>query len=1553
MKLYNRFAAALVACLTAVSAAFPAVWAEEFAHVPGCPEAQLAASLHQSPEDCNSAIDRAAVAALLAQIAALPSPETVPPFTAQQRADIQAAQHALEALQARRANLPADGSLRPLDAQAAGQLDAAQVDLAKLAQLVELAAFTHAAGCPEEGLATSAHRSAADCEQAISDHRAAGQFQEQLTVLIEELGEAAALTDAQRARVQAVREAWKQLSDGAKALTTQEEAQLAALEALPFAHWSDCPEPQNSAHRTEEDCRDALARQQASAFHTRMDALPAPDTVESLTAQLQQQVQEARAFYNTLDSRAVGFVDTTKVDKLAALEQKPLFAHLENCPDQQADHRTAADCQAAIDRAQAARDQQAAQAFMELVSALPDPAVAGPLASDQQEQVRQAREAYEALTGEAKALVAPAQLEKLAALEARLEFVHLENCPDKQADHKTAEDCQAAIDEKALADFREALRALPDPAQAAELTDTLKAQLEQALECYNALRQEARGQLTTAEQAKWEALRSLLDEGSGPVLLTSQQGGRRRFETIGQALAAAVAGDTLTLNGGSYAENLILSMPVTIQAAPGVRPQITGSWTLAAGVTLRGLDFSATTDGAVLQVAAGAAVQLQDLGIDQLGTGSGIQLGDGSGAATGAQLVLDSVYLHANQGVGLLARDPAAQLTIQNGSQLSGQTAVCLESTAGEVPLWVVSSTLTSVQTALEVKSPAHLQLQNSTLTGERGLVLAAKGIQAQAANSTLEGGTGGALSLAAQNCKITIGGGSVLKNRAAGQALIRLSGEAAGRGEQVGLEQVSLLDSASGGEGTLIDYGGEISTPISVTSQTAFSLSDGSVPILERAAENTLRNAYRSLEEAVSGAAQGSLLELPAKTYALDTLAVKTSGLTIQGQSGTVLRTAGGIQVTADDVSLEGLRITYTGSGEGCPLSYTGEGQQRLQGGSLVGVTLGGGGLQVRQVQNLLVDGLVVEESSQAGILVESAQLTLKNSLLSGGESALVMEAGETPTRVILEAGNRFDPPLLYSDWADGASADANQLEGLPASWNGVTETDSEGVRRTAYRPVDTTASGQVRSVTISDGGYTFQAVPGEGNRYYAVVSQPVTAADIQIHPLARESFSPPSFLWQEASAQVPFTVGETEYTLYLRQRALQGSLYLLDTSGRELDRETGRHLAETLFVDRLSVSGLAGNADLYDVAKDASRLEVRLTAQRFAPRGSTGVPTEAGLPEEQRQRVERYLSQEGYRIGELFTVRGAVWADDRQSALQLLHPLSYALTLPEEAREQEGYRLLYLNETGGVDLLPFQRSGSRITFSSQEEGPFLVAYLPESTSSGSSGGGSSGGSGGGGSSGGPSPEERNEAFWAQVKDRIKSAEDGDIIRANASQMLYVPAGVLRELEGREVTLVVSYKGEETAIYGWNMLEVPKNRVYYSFEELARLYEEADLDPEVPQSQLPGEIYSPHTGGYQPGVTQPTVEVDPPAGSTPPSSSGDAESSQPEEPEEPEEPEASQPEAPEPDTSQPDQPASAQPESPAGPSFRAGWIVAAVMAVLGVAAGVVAAILYRGRRGE
>ena len=34
---------------------------------------------------------------------------------------------------------------------------------------------------------------------------------------------------------------------------------------------------------------------------------------------------------------------------------------------------------------------------------------------------------------------------------------------------------------------------------------------------------------------------------------------------------------------------------------------------------------------------------------------------------------------------------------------------------------------------------------------------------------------------------------------------------------------------------------------------------------------------------------------------------------------------------------------------------------------------------------------------------------------------------------------------------------------------------------------------------------------------------------------------------------------------------------------------------------------------------------------------------------------------------------------------------------------------------------------------FSSQEEGPFLVAYLPE-TSSGSSGGGSSGGSGGGG---------------------------------------------------------------------------------------------------------------------------------------------------------------------------------------------------------------------------
>ncbi len=1553
MKKKNRFLAFVLACLIAVSAGAPAVWAQEdnaFIHVVGCPEAELLDSLHQKPEDCNAAIDLRDVDQLLAQIQALPAPESVPPFSAQQRTDVQAAQQLRQKIETRQQD-----PQRIFGTQATQRWSAATAALEKLDQLVALAAFTHSEGCPEAQLETSAHRSSEDCAQAIADSQAAQTFQKQMEGLAD-LETVQALTDAQRARVEEVRAAWELLSDGAKALINEEEKALKRLEALPFAHWEDCPD-QSFSHETEEDCRNALAQQQASAFHTMIDRLPNPEEVEALTPQLQQELQAVRAAYNALDSRALALVDTTKVERLKALESKPLFIHLEDCPDKQAEHQTAADCQAAIDAAQRAQEQKEAQDFEALVAALPDPEAADPLTQEQQEQIRQTRSAYEQLRQPVKDLVKPAALEKLERLEQKLPFVHLEDCPDQQADHKTNADCQAAIDQKALKDFRGMLQALPDPAQKPQLTPELEAQLQTALQAYQALTQKAQEQLTTAEKAKWEGIRSLLDEGSGPVLLTRGET-RKRYKTIAAALPEAVAGDVLTLDAGTYSESLTLDRALTIQAATGVRPQISGSWELKADISLKGLDFSASTTEGVLKVLSGSYVQLQDLGIDQLGSGSGLLVGNGSGAATGARVLLDNVYLKAGQGTGVLVRDAAAQLTIQNNSELSAGVAVSLEPGAGPISLSVLSSTLTGAQAALTANAPVNLQLQSSTLSGEQGLHLKADNCQVQATNSTLEGGAGGALSLEGQGGRVQIGGGSVLKNRIAGQAIIRFPGQSAGKGDQVHLDQVSLVDQSGAAEGTLVDYGGVLSSGVSITNQTAFLSTDGGAPILEREGEgNGFRNAYRSLEEALEKAEAGTLLELPAKTFELPKIQLTKPNLTIRGQNGTVLRTSGGVQILADNVVLEGLQIEFTGS-TGYPLSYDGLDQPThyLEGGSLQDVTLsGGGGLFVRGIQDLWLEGLTVENSTQAGINITASKLSLKDSSLTGSWGDLGIEASVTPylelSQVTLGYGNLLKKQMIYSQWGKDASADTNRLEGLPTTWVGSIET-VDGNRRTVYRPADNSNGEGVRLVTISDSGYTLQAVPSGDHAYRAVVAREVTATDVHIYPLTGEGFSPAPFTWTNGQAAVLFSVGGQTYTLFLRKGEVEAALYLLNETGKELDREIGRKLPENLMVDRLTVGGLAEGVDLYEEISDVTKLEVRLTAQRFSPRGTTGIPSELELSESQRQRVEGYLSETGYRIAELFTIKGALWSGSHSKPLELLRPLSYTVTLPSIAQDRSRYLLLYLNETSGIDQVPFQRSGSRITFSSQEEGPFLIAYA---VGNGGSGSGSSGG-GSGGSSGGPSAAEINEAFWQEVEDRIREAEDGDIIRANASRMLYVPAGVLRELDGREVTLVISYKGEETVIYGWNMLEVPKNRVYYSFEELARLYEQANLDPEEEQGdQLPGEIYSPHTGIYRPGITDPTVEVNPPV--SPPSSSNIAtegpsspeleNSSRPEE----SEPEKFEPEEPESSSSQPDQQVSADPEK-RRPSL-AGWLVAAVVAGVGVAVGVVAFIFYRTRSGR
>ncbi len=81
-------------------------------------------------------------------------------------------------------------------------------------------------------------------------------------------------------------------------------------------------------------------------------------------------------------------------------------------------------------------------------------------------------------------------------------------------------------------------------------------------------------------------------------------------------------------------------------------------------------------------------------------------------------------------------------------------------------------------------------------------------------------------------------------------------------------------------------------------------------------------------------------------------------------------------------------------------------------------------------------------------------------------------------------------------------------------------------------------------------------------------------------------------------------------------------------------------------------------------------------------------------------------------------------------------------------------------------------------------------------------------------------------DEFWEDVSDRIRFAKKGDIVRVNATKTDTVPVWLLQDLEGRPITLKLIHGRDSVTIDGDNMYEIPNNRVYYVFEDLADLYE-------------------------------------------------------------------------------------------------------------------------------
>lgn len=199
---------------------------------------------------------------------------------------------------------------------------------------------------------------------------------------------------------------------------------------------------------------------------------------------------------------------------------------------------------------------------------------------------------------------------------------------------------------------------------------------------------------------------------------------------------------------------------------------------------------------------------------------------------------------------------------------------------------------------------------------------------------------------------------------------------------------------------------------------------------------------------------------------------------------------------------------------------------------------------------------------------------------------------------------------------------------------------------------------------------------------------------------------------------------------------------------------------------------------------------------------------------------------------------------------------PVTFKLPIPKSVTDK--YAKVVHEYSGGsetfyLEIQKDEAGNQYVDVTVTHFSPFVVTFTNSKPSSGHS---SSGGGSGGGSA-----SLDNYDFWAKVQKSIERADGGDVIKANASKALNVPGSVLRALEGRDVTLVISYKGRELAIYGKNMPSIPDNKVYYTFDDLFDLFADYDATvSEIPEAK-PG---NPVTGGgyYLPGVTVPTVTL-------------------------------------------------------------------------------------------
>lgn len=111
-------------------------------------------------------------------------------------------------------------------------------------------------------------------------------------------------------------------------------------------------------------------------------------------------------------------------------------------------------------------------------------------------------------------------------------------------------------------------------------------------------------------------------------------------------------------------------------------------------------------------------------------------------------------------------------------------------------------------------------------------------------------------------------------------------------------------------------------------------------------------------------------------------------------------------------------------------------------------------------------------------------------------------------------------------------------------------------------------------------------------------------------------------------------------------------------------------------------------------------------------------------------------------------------------------------------------------------------------------------------------------------------SHDDDNDEFWANVKDKIKGAEFGDVIKVNARSYDKMPRSVMKALwRNPGVSLVISWRGGNTiTIPAGQAQSASSSRVYYPLSQLEKLYQNAQLNAPSsgkpnPATSVPGSI--------------------------------------------------------------------------------------------------------------